>query len=172
MKPRILFIIFVLAIVTLYYGEAFCQEWGKVSQEELSMTSIPEDPDADAVILFDRGEYLFGYACPVTLKRHKRIKVLTKRGSEAANISIPLFYGEKIKDLKGHTITKDGRKIKLKSELVFTKKGKDWDEVVFTMPGVEEGCVFEYVYDKWIEYTYVLGPWYLMSISLSFPGLP
>ena len=163
MRPKIFIIILVLATVIFYCKESFGQKWGEVSQEELNMTSIPEDPDADAVILFDKGEYLFGYIYPVTLKRHKRVKVFTKRGTELANISIPFRHGEKIREVEGHTITKEGKKIRLKQNQVFTKKGRDWDVIVFTLPGVEENCVFEYRYEKWSEYTYVLGPWYFQN---------
>ena len=35
--------------------------------------------------------------------------------------------------------------------------------MVFTLPGVEEGCVFEYRYSKRTKYTYVLGPWYFQN---------
>jgi transglutaminase-like putative cysteine protease len=178
MKPKTFIIIPVLVMVIFFSGESFGQKWGKVSKEELNMTSIPEDLDADGVILFDKGEYFFGYTYPVTLREHKRIKVFTKKGTESADISIPFLHGEKIRDIEGHTFTREGRKIRLRSGQVFTKKGRDWDEVVFTMPGVEEGCVFEYRYDKWSDLTYVLGPWYfqnefftkLSQVSLRLPG--
>ncbi|KPL03481.1 MAG: hypothetical protein AMJ73_06860 [candidate division Zixibacteria bacterium SM1_73] len=163
MKSSAFAIISVLAVLTFSYGESFCQKWGKASKEELSMTSVPEDPDADAVILFDKGEYFFGYIYPVTFREHKRVKVFTKRGTEFANISIPFLHGEKIKELEGQTITQEGKKLRLKQNQVFTRKGKDWDEIVFTLPGVEKGCVFEYRYEKWSEYTYVLGPWYFQN---------
>lgn len=160
MKPKVFIIGFVVAIITLSHVRAFSQEFGKVSKEELSMTSIPEDPeaDADAVILFD-----FGAITPQAFAEHKRVKVFTKRGTEFANISIPFRRGDKIKELEGYTITKNGKKFRLNPGQVFTKEGRNWNEMVFSLPGVEEGCVFEYRYMKWTNYTYVLGPWYFQN---------
>ena len=150
----------VLVLVTLASCRAAWsgQEFGRASLEELEMTSIPEAPDADAIVLFD-----IGAVTPDVFARHRRVKVLTKRGTESANVSIPFYKGDKIRDLEGCTITRDGKRLWLDSKQVFTKKGKDWNEMVFTLPGVEEGCVFEYRYSKRTKYTYVLGPWYFQN---------
>jgi len=163
MQQKALIILLLLSIPAFCHAKSPREELGKVSKEELSMTSIPEDLEADAVILFDKGEYFFGYIYPVTFREHKRVKVFTKRGTEFANISIPFHHGEKIRDFEGYTFTKSGRKIRLESKQVFTKKGKDWDEIVCTLPGVEEGGVFEYRYEKWSDNIYFLGPWYFQN---------
>ncbi|HEX7400708.1 MAG TPA: DUF3857 domain-containing protein [candidate division Zixibacteria bacterium] len=162
-KLKALFCILMLMMVSTAYAELTQKEFGKVSQEELQMTSIQEDPDADAVILFDKGEYFFGHVYPVTLKRCIRIKVFTKHGKEFANITIPFFDGEKIREVEGYTYTKDGKKLILGQDQVFTKKQKYSNEVVFALPGVEEGCVFEYQYEKWSDYVWVLDPWFFQN---------
>ncbi|MGB7061805.1 MAG: DUF3857 domain-containing protein [Candidatus Zixiibacteriota bacterium] len=163
LKLKTLVPVFVL-VITAFCGGASCsQDWGKIGQEELNLATIAEDPDADAAILFDKGKYLFGYLAPVTLERHTRVKVFTKQGVEHASISIPFLHGEKVTKVEGYTFTPDGRKMKLEKNQVFTRKGTDWDEVAFTLPGIEEGCVFEYRYQKRSQYTYVLGPWYFQD---------
>jgi transglutaminase-like putative cysteine protease len=163
LKLRALAAVFVL-VITPFCGGAFCsQDWGKIDQGELNLATIAEDPDADAVVLFDKGKYLFGYLAPVTLERHTRVKVLTKRGVEHASISIPFLHGEKVTNVEGHTFTPDGRKIKLNKKQVFVKKGTHWNEVAFTLPGVEQGCILEYRYQKRSHYTYILGPWYFQD---------
>ncbi len=91
------------------------------------------------------------------------MKVLTKRGTESANVSILFHRGEKVIDLEGYTVTPDRRKFYLDPDQVFTKKGEDWNEMVFALPAVEEGCVFEYRYGKRTKYTYVLGPWFFQN---------
>lgn len=158
MKLKVSMTVFVLVMSAFYHVGSPSQEFGKVSPEELEMTSIPEDPEADAVILFD-----FGAVTPDAFAQHRRVKVLTKRGTESANVSIPFYRGEKIKNLEGYTITRDGRRFRLDPKQVFTKKYKYWNEMVFTLPGVEEGCVFEYSYVKPTKYTYRLGPWYFQN---------
>jgi len=45
-----------LFVIMAVFGMASAQEWGEISEKELKMTGIPEDPEADAVVLFDFGE--------------------------------------------------------------------------------------------------------------------
>ena len=163
LKFKTLFCILMLMTVSASYAELTPKEFGKVSQEELDMSYLSEDSTADAVILFDIGEYIFGYVYPVTLKEHKRIKVLTKRGAEFANISIPFRHGEKIEGIEGTSITREGKEYHLDSKQIFTKHGEYWDEVVFSLPGVEEGCVFEYRYERWSKNIFILTPWYFQN---------
>jgi hypothetical protein len=157
--------IFILVLVTLILCpvQSFGQKWGKVSEEEKSMTSMSEDPDADAVILFDMGEYFFKHVYPVTLARHTRVKVFSKRGIEYANISTPFLQGEKVTNIEGHTFSRDGKRVELKEDQIFTRKGENQYEIAFTLPGVDEGCVFEYRYQLWSDYTYILRPWYFQN---------
>lgn len=158
-------IIFVLSlsVILFSYNPSLCQEWGEISREELNMASIPEDPQAHAVILFDIGEYSFERVDEVIFKQHKRVKVFTKKGTEVANISIPLRHREKLKSLDGCVVTKEGKKLRLDQKQVFVQKGENWNEILFALPGVEEGCVFEYRYEKRSTFTYFLSPWYFQN---------
>jgi hypothetical protein len=158
MRMSTLAVILVLTTVSHWQPTRSSQEFGEVTADELEMTSLPEDPDADAVILFDLGS-----VTPDTFTQHRRVKVFSKRGTEHADISIPFRRGEQIVDLEGYTVTKDGRKLWMDENQVFTKEGKYWNEMVFTLPGAEQGCVFEYRYSKLNEYKYVLGPWYFQN---------
>jgi hypothetical protein len=162
-KLKTMFFFLILMMVSFPYICVAEQEWGKINPEELQMTSFPEDPDADAIILFDKGEYIFGYVYPVTLRVHKRVKVFNKRGAEFANISIPFHHGEKIEGVEGFSVTRDGREYHLDSKQIFTKQGEYWDEVVFSLPGVEEGSVFEYRYERGGKNVFFLTPWYFQN---------
>jgi hypothetical protein len=158
MKPMFFCLVLMLAIANLAYGESTTPKWGEVSKEEIEMAFIPEDSTADAVILLH-----VGYITPRSFEERKRVKVFTSRGAEYANVSIPFFTGEEIKGLEGYTITKDGKKYLLDSKQVFTKKEKIWNEMVFALPKVEEGCIFEYRYVKQTFLIHVLGPWYFQN---------
>ncbi|HVP36500.1 MAG TPA: DUF3857 domain-containing protein [Terriglobales bacterium] len=159
MNSRAIVFALVLVIAAVNYQEASAQKWGEVSSEEIAMTSLPEEPAADVAVLFDKGSYTFPSYEEVLLNRHTRIKIFTARGLEYAKISIPFAHGDKIKGLEGQVYCRSGNKFKLDKSQVFTKKGTNWDEVVFTLPGVEEGCVFEYRYQKWSTNRYYLGNW-------------
>ena len=153
-------ILMVLVVSIFAYSHPLiAQKWGKVSKEVLEMTSIPEDPEADAVILFDKGKITITRDFRLVFEYHRRIKILTERGLKYADISIPFFHEDGIKALKAHTILPSGKKVKLKKKDVFEKKGGVWKEKVFAFPGVEVGSVIEYRYEKYSKYIGFLEPW-------------
>ena len=72
-------------------------KFGKLSDEEIKMTKYDKDPDAPAVILFDKGESDAGYG----FTRHIRIKIFKKSAYEYANILIEYNKNDFVKGLKG-----------------------------------------------------------------------
>lgn len=142
--------------VHLYGGDI--PKFGKVSDEELQLTGLPETPHADAIYLFDVGAMRIMDDFRMVLERHVRIKVLTEQGKEEANVRIPYWHENKIGGLKGHTITPQGKKIKLKE--TFDEREENWRYKVFTLPGVEVGSVLEYKYELVSENLHYLQPWY------------
>jgi len=68
------FIVFSLPLISAA-GDEF--EWSEISDEELMMPSIPEDPEANAIILFHLGEMKITPNYGLEMKVHKRIKILT-----------------------------------------------------------------------------------------------
>ena len=92
----------------LLVGLAVCaaplmaQEWGEVSDEILGLTAIPEDPEADAAILFDKGTIAITLRAELVIQRHTRIKILTERGLKYGDISISLDSKDEIDNLRAH----------------------------------------------------------------------
>ncbi len=117
------------------------------SAEELQMTSDPKAPGAAAVYLEvkevddDTLHYQLYY---------ERIKVLTEKGKELANIEVPYGGGFKVEGITGRTIHSDGTIIPLSGkpeDLLFEKKGEEKvGRKVFTLPSVEVGSILEYEY--------------------------
>ncbi len=116
--------------------------------EELSMTSDPKAPGADAVYLYleeddnDTMHYESHYA---------RIKVLTEKGKEMSTVELPYLKEYwKIVDIKGRTIHPDGTIVPLAGkpdDLLSEKVGDEQiKRKVFTMPSVEVGSILEYRY--------------------------
>ena len=136
-------------------------KFGDVSYEDLQIYSYPEAPDADAVYMFDVGEMRIMDDFTLVLKRHVRVKILTEEGKEYANVHIRYWYKDKIRAIKGHTITPAGKKIKLKK--VFDEEEKNWKYKVFTLPGVEVGSIIEYKFELVTEYLHYLEPWYFQN---------
>lgn len=101
--------------------------WGKIPQEDLSMTVYPLDSAAEAVVLDDIGEmfFYFGNGVRYTLSSHKRIKILKEGGIERGNIFINYYFennSENVKGLKAQVIAPDGTVTKVKDENIFDEK--------------------------------------------------
>jgi hypothetical protein len=137
-------------------GQAFQQP----TADELSMTSDPKAPGADAVYFYreetsdDALHYHSLYA---------RIKVLTEKGKELATVKIPYERGTfKVDGIKGRTIHSDGTIIPLNakpSDLMEFKIGENQiNQMVFTLPSVEVGSILEYKLDIRYEDNRVVSP--------------
>lgn len=163
----------LLAFLTLFFclnagiGAAELPKFGKISQEELQMTSIPEDPEADAVWLFDKGDTeIFldsdGFY-KMRLKYHGRIKILTEEGKDYADFRIPYWHKDRITSLKAHAVLANGKEIKLEKKNIFDEEVKNLKYKVFAIPGVEAGAVIECELEKISERLYYLEPWYFQN---------
>jgi hypothetical protein len=116
--------------------------------EELSMTSDPKAPGADAVYLdFEENDN-----DTMHYETHSaRIKVLTEKGKEMATVELPYWHGSwKISEIKGRTIHPDGTVVPLDikpADLMVAKSGDEQiKRKVFTLPSVEVGSILEYSY--------------------------
>jgi hypothetical protein len=146
------------------------QQWTDPTPAELAMTSIPEVPGAPAVYL-DKEEttqdalHMFSY--------YVRLKVLTDRGKDYANVELPYYRDEdgassQIDAIAGRTIHPDGTIIpftgKPYDKLVSKAGGIKVKEKVFTLPAVDVGSIIEYRYKFRLDDYYFQSPqWYIQS---------
>ncbi len=143
-------------------------QWTTPTPEELSMTSQPEVPGAAAVYLYreektDDDLHMFSI--------YVRLKVLTEKGKEYANVELPYEAGEggiSVTDIAGRTIHPDGTIIpftgKPYDKLVEKTKDKRYMSKVFTLPDVEVGSIVEYSYKRRLEDNYFLSPsWFIQT---------
>lgn len=128
------------------------QNWIQPSQEELKMTSLPEQPGAKAVVLnvdelCDDDNHMRSY--------YKRIKILTEAGKDLGDVRIVFDKrsdggGWTIEDVAGRTIQPDGTVVPFTGkpyDKVLTKtKDDQFRGKVFTMPAVQVGSIIEYRY--------------------------
>ena len=158
MKSKIILLsLFVLLFNTAIMAES--QEWGKISNEELAMEGIEEDPEADAVILFNKCKIQFTESFNLEMFYHKRIKILTEAGKEYANVQIYAHRDDKIFNIEAICYTQDGKKHELDDDNVFEEKDNNLMKKKFTIPGVEIGSVIEYKYQIFSKYIGGLQPW-------------
>jgi hypothetical protein len=147
---------------------AGAQQWTQPTAEELAMTSIPQVPGAPAVVLYreektDDSTHTTSY--------YVRVKVLTDKGKEYANVELPYTtgrWGIIVDAIEGRTIHPDGTAIALTGKpydkLVAKEGGSQIKEKVFTMPSVEIGSILEYRYKTHIDDYYFMEPeWYVQG---------
>ena len=165
MKKK-LFLILCLSlssIIDFAQGLQVNKKWGKPTQQELTMTEYAADPDADAVILYNKVETYYtirsnGFL--VTNQVRCRIKVLKPDGKEWGNVSIGYWdhetnheIREKVVGLKGTSYNMENGtvvKAKLESSMIHEERlDKEQKQIKFSMPKVQVGTVMEYEY--WIE---------------------
>lgn len=157
------FIIFLIVGILFLSMAAYAQDWGDVSDEELAMIGIAEDSDADAVVLFDKGEIIITPDWDTVFKRHRRIKILSEKGKEYANIEIPFWHENKVNDLEAQSYLPNGDEFELDDENVFEEGSEKWKMLKFAIPGVEVGSVIEYKYELFSDYIGYLQPWYFQG---------
>lgn len=121
-------------------------QFSKPTDEELKMTSDPKAPGASAVYLY-REETTNDLVHFHTYMA--RVKVLTEKGKELATVRIPYEKGKfEVAAIQGRTIHSDGTILPLKAKpadlLNYKNSEHQYNEMVFTLPGVEVGSILEY----------------------------
>lgn len=115
-KNAILSLFFFLHIMGFAQEEKYSLDFGRVTQYEMVMKEYENDPDADAVILYNQGEYFYsgnyeqgGFL--LRMKKQIKIKILKQSGVQYANFEIPIFNGnsgwESIESIEGTTYNID-----------------------------------------------------------------
>src|SRR5262245_22153672 len=151
----------------LLYGQKSPLKFGEITMPDMTMTVYPKDSSASSVVLLNYGKaYIDRRGSPddpqyyLVFERHTRIKVLTKDGLSAADVSIPLrkvgTTEEKVTNLKATTYNLEGGKIveqDLSKDGIFKEKFNRYFYLQkFTMPGVKEGSIIEYSYNVLSEF--------------------
>ncbi|WP_314058422.1 DUF3857 domain-containing protein [Empedobacter brevis] len=161
LKITLLFLLFVL------YTNAQTKDFklGKVSEQEIKLNQVPFEKDADAVILSEEGKMELTPAnYYLTVKR--RIKILTEKGIDEANIQLSYYSKNKreaISGIKGSTInivngTEQISAIDEK-EIFEVSINELYSAKKFTFPNVKVGSIIEYTYRKSSEHNFSIDAW-------------
>ncbi len=102
------------------------------------------------------------------LDYHWRIKVLTDRGKQYADVRIPSRKFSQVSDIEARTIKPDGTIVPVAADQIFEKmvekgRGYQLNEFVFNFPAVEAGAILEYRYRRrssGLSGLVYIEPWY------------
>lgn len=150
-----------ILILLFFVGvQAQNYKFGKVSEEELKMSSYAPEPDAPAVILYAERITVFNYdydrGFSMNTAYFMRMKIFKKEGFDYATkviktTTLSSSDVETVKNIKAYTYYLDNgkiEKVKLENNNIFKNKvSKYREETSFTMPNISEGCVVEWSYD-------------------------
>lgn len=140
-----------------------------VSEEERALTSVPGEPNAPAVVLFKKSEFLMmGYGTQGQVSSRlvvqERRKILTEEGKELAEVAVAHSDGVRLNGFRGRTVLPDGRVLPLGDDARFQRKiSKRHNRKVTSVafPGVEVGAILDYEYELRFDHFFYLEPWYL-----------
>ncbi len=148
-------------------------DWPPITPEELSMTSVPEQPGAPAVILYreqtdnDINSYHHVFV---------RMKILREAGRDIADV--PILYSRRwftVGDISGRTVHSDGSAVpfavKPFDRTLARGRGFHVSITTFTLPDVQVGSIIDYQYDLRVGsfsgvYLYLSDPEWIIQQSL------
>lgn len=170
MKKMFIAALFMSAAPFLSTAQDEIKSYGKIDISDLELKECAFEKDANAMVLFDRGEVYFDHQFDIIMDRHKRIKIFNEKGKDEANIRIEFYsnnHYEDLYDIDAQTINiKDGKPVitKLDRKQIFREAvDKNSTAIVFSFPDVQAGSVIEYHY-KWKTPAYGNFPaWYFQS---------
>lgn len=168
-KPTLLLIIIFLN--KLSYGQIEFPAFGSFTAEEVNMKQCSFDPEADAVILSDKAVAGYDDNYRLITERRIKIKILTTKGIERANISIPFYSGddfEYLSKLEAYTYNFDelGRPSSVpvgKNSFYTERTNNYWSQIKFAMPAVKVGSIIEYHYVSTMKSYNGLEEWQFQS---------
>jgi hypothetical protein len=146
-------------------------KFGKVAIADFDLSKYKIDSSASAVVIADIGYSSFepnnksGFS--LSFNHFKRIKIIDKKGFNAATVAIALYSDgkdvEKITTLKAVTYNIENGKVvetKLDDKSVFTDNvQKNVVLKKFTFPAVKEGSIIEFTYTQSSDFLFELQPW-------------
>lgn len=135
-------------------AQEYSFKYGKISDDELRMTSYAPDPDAEAVFIYDDTDihYVFSNTIQVEIDRTVKIKILKDEGTKWADVEIVYHnqqaYRESISKLDAAAYNLvDGKMVKtpLKKQQIFNEEISETSQrLKFSIPEVRIGTVIEY----------------------------
>jgi hypothetical protein len=172
MKPC--FFSLALACVISSYAKAqtpaTTMPYGKIDKADLEMKSCDFENDANAMVLFKKGDVYYDQEFSIILEFHKRIKIFNDQGKDKANIRIEYEGGNRLEylsDVQAETINLTDGKTEItkvdKKQMLTETVDKTTNALVFSFPNVKSGSVIEYKYRETINNFYDLPDWFFQE---------
>ncbi|WP_071145555.1 DUF3857 domain-containing protein [Bacteroides ihuae] len=177
MKKTTFLQVMAIAFLSFYfhtasYAQDLSTKFGKVTNDEVSMSTYDQDSTANAVVLYKKGRTYYDYLnndFKIYYTIEEKIKILKSDGTSFANITIPYYENsrntskESITDIDAYSYNMENGKVvktKMKKDYIFKERINDkYMQVKFSIPAVKAGTVIEYKYKMTSDFYYELKDW-------------
>ncbi|UEG53017.1 DUF3857 domain-containing protein [Mucilaginibacter daejeonensis] len=162
MKRTLMPLAVLLLSTALSFGqqkiESHTPAFGKIDKADLEMKTCDFEKDANAMVLFSKGDVYYDESFNIVVEYHKRIKILTDAGKKQGDIRIEYYGGnryEYITNLQAEIFNLNNDKVevtKLDKKQVYTENvDKNLMAMIFSFPNVKAGSVIEYKYRRTVN---------------------
>ena len=158
----------LILLALLGAGAAAGADFLPITAEERALTAVPGEPNARAVVLFRKGEFLMdGYGLQrgsqtSTLHVQVRRKILTEAGKSNGEVVIAHSDGQRLHGFRGRTVLPDGRIVPVAADARFVRKTSVTHRTYTTsvaFPAVQVGAILDYEYELGFDSILYLEPW-------------
>jgi hypothetical protein len=175
-KKLSLALFFALSISFSVFSQEISLRYGRITNDELTMTVYENDTSAVAVVLYENGNFSYHYANNLGFQTmfdyRTKIKILKSEGTDYADITIPYYVGsgaakEFISGLEAFSYNLENGKVvktKLTKRYIFNEEvSSNYRLIKFSIPNVKVGTVIEYRYRKTSPFIFDIPDWDMQS---------
>lgn len=181
MKTITTYLFVLLAAMSIrVQAQDFSLKYGKITNDEVAMTSYDKDTTANAVVLYKRGDAYYDYldkGFRINYEYETKIKIFNQDGADYANVTLSLYHEqgqnlrkETISRIEAHAYNLENGKIvktKMDKSYIFEERVSPNRKLVkFSVPAVKAGTVIEYRYKIISDFPTQLDDW---GIQQSIP---
>jgi hypothetical protein len=168
---NILLSIFLFLYTFLHAQKERSAKMGQTSLQELQMTYYEKDSSANALVLYEQGNYYRSKLKDFrfTTDYYHRVKIFNREGVKNATITLYTSnnHNEIISDIKAISYNLNDKQLiettYLNDDQIYTSDvAKDHTKTTFTLPNVKPGTVIEYSYSI-SSYSVNIRDWYFQS---------
>lgn len=160
-----------ISIGLFSYAQGDFPRFGEFNAEEMSVKQAAFDPEAEAIILLDKAVASYDDDYHLLIERRIRIKILTDKGIDRANIVIPFYHKDEfeyITRVEAYTYNWDASKNAsfqaVDKKSIYTEKQNNYYSLIkFAMPSVKAGSIIEYHYLSTMKHYGGLDEWEFQS---------
>lgn len=155
----------IIILMGMIYSNAQINnyQWNKISDEEKNFSQVKFEPDANGVILFEKGILNISHT-DFSLNVKRRIKILKENGLELAQVKIPYYSYEgieSISQLKAKIYDPSNQVTELsKNDFTNLQRNRAWSDITFSLPNAKVGSIIEYEYTLNSKQIASIDAWY------------